>query len=106
MTFIALGTIEKLQYHDKGYHKLTVYSPCPETRYLRFCVVKSDLLLNKETGRKFEIGTKVKVVYHVIKGGFPFLNELIPAKSGDCCPLCDKRLEEILSRELYNLDIS
>ncbi len=107
MTLVSIGTIKKLRYHDEGYYTLTVYIPCPiETKYLRFCVVKSDLLQNKETGKEFEVGNKVRAVYHFIKGRFLFLDELIPAKIDDSCPLCDKSLDEILMREMYHLGIS
>ncbi len=88
MVFTALGTIEKLQLHEIGYHKLTVYSPCPEIKILRFCVWKADLLQNKETGKEFEVGNKVRVVYHLDYLRFPCLDELSPVKSGDRCPIC------------------
>ena len=107
MTLVSIGTIDKLQLHDNGYYKLTVYIPCPETKYLRFCVFKADLLQNKETGKEFQIGNKVRVIYHLVsKKRYPFLDELIPAKFDDCCPLCDSSLDEILLREMNHLDIS
>ena len=107
MTLVSIGTIDKIQYHDKGYYKLTVYIPCPiETKYLRFCILKEDLLQNKETGKQFQIGNKVRVIYHLIQKRYPFLDELISAKIDDCCPLCDSSLEEILLREMYDLNIS
>ena len=107
MTLVSIGIIEKIQYHDKGYYKLVLYIPCPiEAKYLRFCVLKADLLRNKETGKEFQVGNKVKVVYHLLEKRYNFLDDLIPAKIDDCCPLCDKSLGESLLRDMYHLDIS
>ena len=73
MTLVSIGTIDKVQYHDKGYIKLTVYIPCPiGTKYLRFCIMKADLLRNKETGKEFQAGDKVRVIYHLLKKTLPF----------------------------------
>ncbi len=100
MTFTALGRIEKLQFQDKGYHKLTVYTPCPEIKVLRFCVWNASLLQNKETGNKFEVGNKVKVVYHFKHSLFPCLDDLTPVKEGDSCPICNNTLDEIAFKEM------
>ena len=95
MTLSALGTIEDLQYHDKGYHKLIVSTPLPyETKLLRFCVWKTKLLQNKTTADRFKVGDKVKVAYHLKDSCFPCLDEL-EQTNFDNCPICDSALQTI-----------
>ena len=95
MTLTALGTIEDLQFHDRGYHKLIVSTPLPyETKFLRFCVWKPNILLNKDTGEQFKVEDKVKIVYHLKDSGFPCLDEVIRINI-DNCPICDNALEVI-----------
>ena len=101
MSLVSLGTIEKLQFNKNGYYYLVVYIPCPvETKYLRFCVWDTNLLQNKETGKEFEVGNRVRVIYHFKDLRFPWLDDLIPARIDDCCPICDNTLEEITLKEM------
>ena len=97
MTVTSLGTIEKLQFNSNGYYVyLVVYRTCPveeKFKYLRFCVWDANLLRNKETGKRFEVGNKVRVVYHFSDFRFPWLDELIPARIDETCPICDSILD-------------
>ena len=95
MTITSLGTIKHLQFNDHGYYSLvlyTTYNPV-ETKHLRFCVVDVNLLQNKETGKEFEVGCKVRVVYHFNELLLPCLDELIPAGNDDTCPICGSILD-------------
>ena len=85
MSILSLGTIEKLEFHNKGgYFKLKVYIPGPERdEDLRFyvCNSKANLLQNKATGKKFKVGDIVRVAQR-FDG---HLDELIPATENDTC---------------------
>ena len=95
MSLTALGTIEKLQYDGSGYHKLIVSAPLPyETKVLRFCVWKANLLQNKATGEQFKLGDKVKLVYHLKDSRYPCLEE-IEQTNFDNCPICGSAQEAI-----------
>ena len=95
MTLSALGLIEDLQYHEKGYHKLIVSTPLPyETKLLRFCVWKTQLLQNKATEERFKVGDKVKIAYHFNDSCFPRLEE-VEQTDFDNCPICDSALQTI-----------
>ena len=95
MTLTAIGTIAELQLHSEGYHKLTIDTRCPvenEIKILRFNVSKINLLQNRITGEQFDIGTRVRVDYHLKDPGFPCLDELTPTDVY-VCPICDNTIE-------------
>ena len=87
----ALGTIKEIKHNHNRYYYLVVYRTCPvEIKHLRFCVWNVNLLQNKVTGKKFEIGDKVRVSYHYnTDPRFPWLDELIPVKIDETYPICD-----------------
>ena len=90
----ALGTIKEIKFNHNGYYYLVVYRTCPvEMKYLRFCVWNVNLLRNKDTDKKFEVGNKVRVSYHYTDPRFPWLDELIPVGIDDTCPICDSLFE-------------